>query len=157
MKVILQQDIHTLGLKFDVKNVKDGFARNFLLPRGLVKFASKTALTHLVEQKTKEEAGKLRLTEKYQKVADALQTTELEFKMKVGDAGRAFGSVTAAKIRDELKKHKIEIEKEWVELAENIKTTGDTIVKIKFPQGIEGTVKIILKAEIGESDLLDEK
>lgn len=147
MKIILQQDIHTLGQKFDIKNVRDGYARNFLFPKGFAKPATKNILDSLAAQRTKEEKRKAEEKNIYQKAAEAFSSIVLHFKMKIGEKGRAFGSVTAAKIRDELKKQKIEVEKEWIALEEPIKTTGEKLVTIRFPYAITSGVKVVVEAE----------
>lgn len=147
MKIILQQDIYKLGQKLDVKNVRDGYARNFLFPKRLARPATKNALDSLTAQKTKEEKRKTDERTIYQKIAETVSALTLHFKVKVGEKGKAFGSVTAVKIRDELKKQKIDVEKDWIELEGPIKTTGEKMITIKFPREIKGEVKVAVEAE----------
>jgi len=148
MKVILLQDIPKLGNKFEVKNVNDGYARNFLFPRGLAKPAIEIVLKSLAEQKAREEREESEEYQKYKLIAEKLKSLVLRFKMKVEEKNkRAFGSVTAVKIRDALKKQEIEVEKDWVLLEEPIKTMGEKEVKIKFPTGVKGEVKVVVEVE----------
>lgn len=147
LKIILLQDVPHLGRKYDVKDVSDGYARNFLFPRKLAQPATADALKSLDAKKMRAEKEKSEEYQKYQALAEKLKSLTLTFKVKMGEKGRAFGSVTAVKIRDALKKEKIEVEKEWVDLKEGIKTTGEHTVKIKFPQGVAGEVKITVEKE----------
>ena len=147
MKVILSQDIPKLGQRNDVKDVSDGYARNFLLPRGLAQPATEAALKQLGLRKIATERKQSEDYQKYQTIAERLKTLALSFKVKMGEKGRAYGSVTAAKIRDALKKQGIEIEKDWVALEEPIKTVGDRMVKINFPKEVRAEVKINVGAE----------
>lgn len=147
MRVILLQDIVHLGEKGNIKDVSDGYARNFLIPRGLAKPASESALKVLAAQKVREEREKSEEYQKYKALVDKLSTLVLQFKVKMGEKGRAFGSITAAKIRDALKKQGVSIEKEWVLLESPIKSTGEKLVKIKFPQGLGGEVKVVIESE----------
>lgn len=147
MKIILLQDIPKLGKKHDVKDVSDGYARNFLFPRNLAKPATETALKTVVAEKNKAEQEKSTEFQKYKSLVEKLKALVLNFKVKLGEKGRAFGSVTAVKIRDALKKRGVEVEKDWIELEESIKTTGEKTIKIKFPQGITSEVKIVVESE----------
>jgi len=147
MKVILLQDVPNLGRKNDIKDVSDGYARNFLFPRNLAKSATSEALKAVALQKEREEREKSEEYQKYKALVEKLKSLTLSFKVKLGIKGRAFGSVTAVKIREELKKQGIEVEKEWILLEEPIKTTGEYFIKIKLPQGLTGEVKIIVGNE----------
>ena len=147
MKVILLQDIPNTGKKNEVKDVSDGYARNFLFPRDLAKPATSEAFKAVTLQKEREEREKSQEYQKSKALVEKLKSLTLTFKVKLGEKGRAFGSVTAVKIRDALKKQGIEIKKEWIELEKPIKTTGDHTVKIKFSQNLRGEVKIVIKEE----------
>lgn len=147
MKVILLQDVQMVGRKNEVKEVRDGYARNFLLPRKLAEVASGYALKTVAARKEKEAREQSEDYQRYKALVEQLKTITLHFKMKVAEKGRAFGSVTAAKVRDALKMHTIEIEKEWIVLEESIKTTGAHQVKIKFPHGVKGEVNVVVEGE----------
>lgn len=147
MKVIFLQDVPRVGKSNEVKNVSGGYARNFLFPQKLAKAATQNALESLISQKIKEEKEKSKEYQKYKSLAERLKDITLNFEVKLGNKGRAFGSITAVKIRDALKKQGIEIEKDWVILEEPIKTTGERKVEIKFPQEFRGEVKVVVEAE----------
>ncbi|MBI2056245.1 MAG: 50S ribosomal protein L9 [Candidatus Sungbacteria bacterium] len=147
MKVIFLKDIPHVARRNDIKEVNDGYARNFLFPKKLAEPATPQAVASfskrqatIAEAKSTEEAA-------YKAIAEKLKNTPMIFKMKVGDKGTAFGSVSAAKITEALKKAHIEIEKEWIELEEHIKTTGEHTVKITFPYGIVGELKVVIESE----------
>lgn len=147
MKVILLQDINHLGKKNDVKDVSDGYARNFLFPRNLAKPATADALKNLTVQKSHEEQEKSAEQKKHEALVEKLKSLTLQFKVKMGEKGRAFGSVTALKIQQALEKQGVKVEKDWIELKESIKTTGEYKIKVKSPQGLEGEVKVVVEAE----------
>ena len=146
MKVILLQDVPKIGKKGDVKEVSEGFARNFLFPRKLAVLASKAELQKLTDVKEKKEKEASKEKEVYQKMIEKLKDLTLNFKMKMGEGGKAFGAVTKNDIYEALHKKGIEIEKDWIE-DEHIKTTGEKMVEIKFPQGIKGEIKINIESE----------
>lgn len=148
MKVILLQEVKNLGKKGEVKEVSHGYARNFLFTKRLAKPATEEAERELEKaketamQKNEEETGRFR------DLARHLSKITLVIKTKTGAKGKAFGSLTASKIRDALThQEKINIEKEWIDLAEPIKQTGEHRVKIKFPHGIEEALHIVMEPE----------
>ena len=147
MKIILLQDIPKVGRKNEVKEVSDGYARNFLFARNLAKPATPENVKTLENQKVKEEREKSVEYQKYKILAERLKDIILNFKVKTGGKGRTFGSVTPLKIKEALKKQGIEVEKDWVLLKVSIKTTGEHKVKIKLPQGSAGELKVIVEAE----------
>ena len=147
MKVILLQDVAALGRKNDTKDVSDGYARNFLLPRRLAVAATPAAIAALTGEKVRKEQEQLKHTATYQAVAEKLKNMTLLIKTKMGEKGKAFGSITAAKIRDALKRQGIDMEKEWIALVEPIKTMGEHTVEIKFPHDIVGKMKVTVEAE----------
>ena len=147
MKIILFQDIPNVGRKNDVKEVSDGYARNFLFPRKLAKPATEEALKTIIIQKSREEREKSEEYQKQKALVDKLKSLTLTFKVKIGEKGRAFGSVTAVKIRDAMKKHGVNLEKEAILLNDSIKTTGEHVVKIRLPHELVGEVKIVVEAE----------
>lgn len=147
MKVILRQTTPKLGNAGEIKNVRDGYARNFLFPRGLAEPAtaeSVAALNHKIAA-TARQADEERA--RYQALAEKLAKTEIRFTLKVGERGRAFGSITAQDIAAKLGEKSIAVEKQWIELAQGIKTIGEQIVKIRLPHDIAAEVKIVTEAE----------
>lgn len=145
MKVILVKDVPNVGRKNEVKDVSDGFARNFLLARNLAKPATENALKALAGQKILEERESSEEYQRYKSLVEKLKSLTLTFKVKIGEKGRAFGSVTAVKVRDALKKQGMEVEKEWILLEDSIKTSGERKVKIKLPHNFTAEIKIIVE------------
>lgn len=147
MKIVFIQDVSGVGRKNEVKDVSDGYARNFLFPRNLAKPATGQVLKTLAIQKTREEREKSEEYQKYKVLAGKLKSLTLTFELKLGKENRAFGSVTVVKIRDALKKHGIEAEKDWILLEQPIKNIGEQVVKINFPHDLTGDVKIFVESE----------
>ncbi len=147
MKVILSNDIRRLGKKYDIRDVSDGYARNFLLPRGLAIPATADALKSLDEKRSREEHKSARDEADYRAQAEHIAGLTLRFKMKLGEKGKTFGSVSERDIADALRREKISVEKEWIALDEHIKTTGEHTVSLNFPHGIKGEIKVVVEAE----------
>ncbi len=147
MKVIFLKDVPQVAKRYDVKDVNDGYARNFLFLQKLAEPATPSRLATLNSKKSSVVEAKNKEETIYKSIAAKLKDTPLIFKMKVGEKGVAFGSVSVAKIQDALKKAHIELNKDWIELEDAIKTTGEHRVVIKFPHGIMGELHIIVEAE----------
>ena len=102
MKIILLDDIKGLGKKFEAKEVKDGYARNFLIPKNLAAAATENNLKILSQQKAAQEHQEKELIEKFKKTAEQLKDLVLDFPLKVGESGQVFGSVSASDIEKTL-------------------------------------------------------
>ena len=143
MKVILKQDVKSLGKKDAIVNVSDGYARNYLMPRGLAAEASASAVN---EAKAKQDAVKHRkdneLTDA-KALAEKLSKITVIVKSKAGANGKLFGSITSKDIVEHLKKdHGFEIDKKMLSLPEAIKSLGETTVEIKLFSGVAAKVKV---------------
>ncbi len=148
MLVILLKDVDKIGKKFEVKEVKDGYARNFLIPQGLAKQATKEAITWLETQKETEEKKAEESLKKIQDVASAIDDQEVVIQVQVGGEDQLFESVTSQKISDKLKELGFDIKKSQIELSQPIKETGEFPVKIKFEHNLEAEIRVIVsKAE----------
>lgn len=147
MKIILLQAVAALGRTGDIKDVSDGYARNFLLPQKLAEPATDAAIALLAAKKAQGEQEKSEEEKKYRAAAEKLKTLTLALTVKTGGAGKTFGSVNAAKIQDALRKQGILVEKNWILLASPIKATGGHALDIKFPHGIMGKVQLMIEAE----------
>ncbi len=147
MKVILITEVPKLGKVGEVKTVKDGYARNFLIRQGLAEAATELNLARQVERNTEAARREARERKGFETIAQKLRETPLRFTLKVGEKGQAFGSVTAQDITEELAKHGVALEKSWIELEPGIKTSGEHAVPVKFPHQIMGEVKVIVEAE----------
>ncbi len=148
MKIILNQDVHNLGEEGDVVVVKDGYARNFLLPKGYAVlfnkanqslFASRTAAI----EKRKEEKRKAAAS-----VKEQLDSMNLTLVVSAGESGKLFGSVTNAMVQEALAKNGIEIERKRIEVATHaIKMVGSYSVKVRLYEGESAQVKIEVISE----------
>lgn len=147
MKIILLGDVAHVGKKNEIKEVRDGFARNFLFPQKLAVPATAQAEHAIVAKKEHEEKKRSAEREHYRKLAARVESVRVTIKIKIGEKGKAFGSVNAAKIVEQLKaQHRIELEKEWVHLDEPLKSTGVKEVPVRFPHGVEGNVIVNIEA-----------
>lgn len=147
MKVILLQDVEDLGKKYEVKEVKDGHARNFLLPNKLVKAATKEALKWLADQKEVIEKEAEEDLKKAQELASHLDGLEVGMAVKVGDEGQLFESVNNQKISEKLKEMGFEVKKSQVILESPIKDLGEYNVNINLAHNLEAEIKVIISAE----------
>jgi large subunit ribosomal protein L9 len=147
MRVILLQDIEKLGKKYDIKEVADGYARNFLIPKGLVKPATKEALKWLEIQKEIEAKKAEEELKKVQVLATAIDGQEVLIPVKVGEDGQLFESITSQKIFEKLKELGFEIKKTQIDLPEPIKELGEFPVKVKFEHNLEAEIKVIIVEE----------
>lgn len=147
MKVILLQDIEKLGKQYEIKEVADGHARNFLIPKGLVKQATKEALEWLEVQKeiTKKKAEEELKT--VQEIASKIDGLEVIIPIKIGEDGQLFEKITSQKISEKLKEIGFEIAKNRIELEEPIKEIGEFPVKIKFSHNLEAEINVIVTEE----------
>lgn len=147
MRVILLKDVEKVGKKFDVKEVKDGYARNFLIPQGIAKPATEEALIWLETQKEIEEKRAEEGLKKIQDVASAIDDREIIIPVKVGDDGQLFESINSQKIAEKLKEAGFNVKKTQIELTEPIKELGEYPVKIKFEHNLESEVRVIVTKE----------
>ena len=147
MKVILSKDIKELGKKGQAVEVSEGYARNYLLPRGLAVLATEGATKAFTQEKQAQDRKKAREITTAQALAAKLTAMELRLRAKVGDGGRLFGSVTAADIAASLAAHGIVIDKRRIELREPIKVTGRFTIEVKVYQEISAKLTLDVVAE----------
>ncbi len=142
MKVIFLKDVKGKGKQGEVKNVSEGYARNYLFPNNLAAEANKGNLKSL--EKKKENEAKKAEEERLEAVAmkDELEKLTVELSTKAGEGGRLFGSVTSKQIADELKKKKYKVDKRKIELSEPIRTLGYTNVPVKLHPEVTATLKV---------------
>ena len=147
MKVLFLKDVKNVGKAREIKEVADGYARNFLLPNELAKEATAEVLAAFEAQNTLTEDKEEEALKEEQALASSLDDLEVPLLIKVGDEGQLFESVTAAKIVDALKGMGYKVKKEQVELAEPIREPGEFTVKLKFEHNLEAEIKIIISGE----------
>ena len=147
MKVILTQDIKGVGKKDEIINANDGYARNFLLPRKLAVEANPQNMSLLQGRKDSANFKKEQEKETALKLQEQLTKIVLKMKVKAGENGKIFGSVTSKEISAELKnQYKLEIDKKKIILKDPIKETGIFNIEIKLYEGIIGKLKIQIMA-----------
>lgn len=142
MKVIFLQDVKGQGKKGQVKEVSDGYARNFLLPRGLARVADDGAMKQLEFQNQADARRKDEEREEAERLAEKLKTITLEFKAKAGEGGRLFGSITSKQIGEKAAEAKLKIDRRKIVLDEPIRALGVTEVPVKLHPEVTGTIKI---------------
>lgn len=143
MKVVLLQDVKSIGKRGELVNVSDGYARNFLLPRKLAKEANAQAMNELKNAEAAKEYKIKTETEKAQNSADALSGKTVKIYAKAGQGGKIFGSVTAKELSEEIQKQfGIEVEKRKIVLDGDIKAFGTYNFDVKFYNGITATLSV---------------
>ena len=147
MKVIILQDVDGLGKKYEIKEVKSGYARNFLLPQKMARAATKPALKWLAGQKEVIEKEAEEDLKKSQALASQLDGEEINIAVKVGDEGQLFESINAQKIAEKLKEKGIDVKKSQVKLEDPIKELGEFPVSISLDHNLEAEIKLIVTAE----------
>ncbi|OGP67194.1 MAG: 50S ribosomal protein L9 [Deltaproteobacteria bacterium RBG_16_44_11] len=147
MKVILKQNVPSLGKAGDLIKVHDGYARNYLIPKGLATEADEKNIKTFEHEKR----NILRKAEKEHKSAEdlalVLANVTLAFSRKVGDQDKIFGSVTTKDIEESLKEKGYSIDRKMIILDDHIKSLGEFKVKIKLTAGVETELKVIVTGE----------
>ena len=147
MRIILLKDIQKVGEKYEVKEVADGFARNFLIPKGLAKKATPQALKWLEREKEIEFKKAEEELKKIQEQASAIEGYELIIPVKIGEKGQFFASINKGKILEKLKEEGFKIKEHQIELENPIKELGEYPIKIKFDHNLEANIKVIVTEE----------
>ena len=147
MEVILKEDIVNLGKIGEVVRVRDGYARNYLLPRGLVLEANKKNLKTFEHHKKLIGDQKQKIVRQAQSVGDQLNGVSLVIPMKVGEEGRLFGSVTNIHIEKALKAKGLNVDRRKIQLAEPIKSAGDYDVPVRLSAELTVPLKVSVVSE----------
>ncbi len=143
MKVILKADVKALGKQGQVCEVADGYARNFLFPKGLAVEATSGSLQDLAHKKVVEEKRKEKEKQNANELANRLNSLIVEVGTKTGEGGRLFGSVTTKEIADSLKKnYGIELDKRKLELKEPIKALGEYTIVAKLHPEVSARIQV---------------
>ncbi|OGZ67328.1 MAG: 50S ribosomal protein L9 [Candidatus Staskawiczbacteria bacterium RIFCSPHIGHO2_02_FULL_34_9] len=147
MKVILLEDVENVGKKYEVKEVKDGYARNFLIPNKLVKLANRGNLKWLESVKGEMDQKAEEDLKKSQELASKLDDLEVNISVKVGAEGQLFESINNVKIAEKLKEMGYELKKTQITLKDPIKEVGEFPVKISLDHNLESDIRVIISAE----------
>lgn len=147
MKVIFLQDVKGTGRKGEIKEVSDGYARNFLIAKGLAKEATDGTIKEMTAFKESEQKRKEEDLKKAKQLADKIENMTVAIQAKAGEGGRLFGAVTNKQIADALLKEKMTIDKKKILLDEPIRNLGYTNVPVKLHHDVTATLKVHVKED----------
>jgi large subunit ribosomal protein L9 len=148
MRIVLREDVDTLGRKGDLVEVADGYARNYLVPKGLAMQATKGVVAQAESMRRSREVKETRDRDAAQALAAQLGSRALEIKARAGEGGKLFGSVTATDVAEALEAQTgIEIDRRKVVLAEPIREVGDSEVTVKLHPDVVVAVAVQIVAE----------
>ncbi|MCF8364609.1 MAG: 50S ribosomal protein L9 [Bacteroidales bacterium] len=148
MEIILKQDIANLGYENEIVTVKPGYARNFLIPKGMAMIASETNKKIIAEVQRQKSFKETKLRDEATTTAKLLEKLNLTIGAKVGTSGKIFGSVNAIQISDALKEKNFEIDRKKIDVdGDAIKEIGDYVAKVHLYKDIKASVKFEVVAE----------
>ena len=147
MKLILREDVYNLGKGGELVEVKPGYGRNFLIPRGMAVLANPKNIREVEHQKSVAAAKAAKLRASAEAIARRLSDTPLSFKRKVGEQDKLYGSVTAMDLAEALAGRGVQIDRRAIDLPEPLKTLGDFEVGVKLHSDVVGKVKVKVEAE----------
>ena len=143
MKVVFLKDVKGRGKKGEIKEVAEGYARNFLIKNGYAKEANNQAISELQGQKRLEEKNAAAELQAAKDLKEQLEALTVEVKAKSGEGGRLFGSVSTKQIADALqKKHGFKVDKRKMDCNDGIRSLGFTNVPVKLHQDVKATLKV---------------
>lgn len=152
MKVILTETVQHLGDAGTLQEVKNGYARNYLLPRGLAKIATAGAIKQVEQQRAAEDRRVAKAEEENRSLATTIEKVVLHFQARVGQNGRLYGSITNVQIAEALsEKIGQTIDRRKVELSENLHQVGEYSVPVRLVGKLVPNVKVVVEAE-GETE-----
>lgn len=148
MKLILKADVKGLGKKESMVDVSDGYARNFLIPRGLAVEASSSNINVMNTKKEAEKNKKEKELQQAKDLAEKLKSINVVFKTKAGESGKLFGSITSKDVSDKLlKDHKLDIDKKKISMPDALKALGSFEAEVKLYPGVSGKLSIKVEQE----------
>ena len=147
MKVIFLQDVENVGKKYEVKEVTDGYARNYLFSNNLAKEATEEALSWLQARKEILETKAEESLKKIQEIASRMDDLEVMISVKVGEEGQLFESVGVQRVLEQLKSMGFNIKKSQIDIPELIKEIGEFPAKVKFEHNLEAEIRVIITEE----------
>lgn len=148
LKLILREDVDKLGARGEVVNVKPGFARNYLLPKGLAMPVTPGVEKLLAQEKKKYESKQNALKDDATKLKESIEAVTVTLRKKAGEKGTLFGAVTPTDIAEGLATHGIKLDKRKIDLHEPVKAIGDFKVAIRLHREVSATLKLsVIKEE----------
>ncbi|WP_353948814.1 50S ribosomal protein L9 [Sporolactobacillus sp. Y61] len=142
MKVIFVKDVKGKGRSGEIKEVSEGYARNYLFPQNLAVAANKSSLSQLAARKRKKKQNEEKERQEAESLKAKIEKVTVELQAKSGEGGRLFGSITSKQIAQALKKMDITIDKRKIDLAEPIRSLGYTDVPLKLHPDVTAKVKV---------------
>ena len=147
MKIILNKNVENLGKAGEIVSVKDGYARNFLIPHGMATLATTKNISSVEKALKAKELKEARTRSNLESLAERLNKLTLKFELKAGEDEKLFGSVTTAMISESISQKGFEVDKKEIEMQESIKQLGNHFVMVKLGKDISARVKIKVTAE----------
>jgi large subunit ribosomal protein L9 len=148
VRVVLRKEVPGLGRPGDVKHVAEGYAQNFLLPRGLAVEASEGELKRVAQVQATAKAKKSRAHAEAEAVAERLASTKLTFKLKAGGTGKTFGSITNRDVADALKREAgIDVDRTKIHLEDPLRTLGTHEIEIRLLTDVRAKVTITIEPQ----------
>ena len=147
MKLLLKEDVDGLGFCGDEVEVKDGYGRNFLIPKGKALLATPNNLKAFNHQKRIVQSKVKKVTEIAQGVADEISKVPIQIKKKIGDGGKMFGSVTAQEISDLLKTKGVDLDRRKIQIQEPIKKAGEYTIPVRLHPNVTTEIKLTVEGE----------
>jgi len=142
MEIILRQDVDELGVEGDIVNVANGYARNYLIPKGVALEASPQNIKVLGSQRKKIEIRKLKAKEDADELKEKVERMVISFSHKAGEEGKLYGSVTSMDIASHLETQGIVIDRRRILLEKAIKSLGELEVQVKIYPGVIAALKV---------------
>ena len=156
MKVLFLQDVRPTAMAGDVKEVKDGYGRNFLIPNGLAVLATRHELQRADKLRQAAEARRLKEAQDWREIADSLAETPIEIEVRTGPTGRLYGSVTSAIIADKIAElTEKEVNRRNIRIPAPIRTTGTYTVEAKFIAGVDANLKVSVVSDSESQEISD--
>ena len=156
MKVLLCEDVESLGWYGDIVDVSVGYARNYLLPQRVAVIPAESKIKAMAEEKARRAESRKVAFENLEKAAEAVDGAEAVIAVKANEQGHLFGSVSAGEIADNLRQQGFEVAEKFVRLEEHIKEVGEYTVKLKFAPDITAAVKVVVVPQGQGSETTDE-
>jgi large subunit ribosomal protein L9 len=147
MKIVLRQDMDALGLEGDIVDVANGYARNYLVPKGIALEANKQNIKLMEMQRKKIEVKRLKAKEDAEKVRERMSDVVITISQKAGEEEKLYGSVTSMDIATHLEDQGISIDRRKILLDKPIKTLGEFDVPVKLYPEVTGSIKVVVVSE----------
>ena len=144
MKIILKQDVDSLGMVGQTFEVKEGFARNYLIPKGMALEATKQNIRLMESQKKNIDEKRLKAKDEAERAKQSLSELVVTIAQKVGEEDKLYGSVTSMDIADQLEKKGVALDRKRIKLDRPIKTLGEFTVPVRLHPEVTATIKVVV-------------